>query len=78
MKRQRSFHGFKDFIECIKRDEDDEDYYAFARYLNILSHGNITMFEPIEMVEDNKEVFRKILSGFMESYRFNPELFIEE
>lgn len=78
LEKAASFHGFKDFIECIKRDEDDEDYYAFARYLNILSHGNITMFEPIEMVEDNKEVFRKILSGFMESYRFNPELFIEE
>jgi hypothetical protein len=81
LEKAASFHGFKDFTECIKRDEDDEDDeegVTFARYVNILSHGNYSLFEPIEMVEDNKEVFRKILQGYMESYRFNPELFSEE
>jgi len=76
LEKAASFHGFKDFTECIKRDEDDdEDGVTFARYVNILSHGNYSLFEPIEMVEDNKEIFRKILQGYMESYRFNPELF---
>ncbi|GAU76661.1 AAA family ATPase [Fusibacter sp. 3D3] len=78
LEKAASFHGFKDFTECIKRDEYDEDGITFARYVNILSHGNYSLFEPIEMVEDNKEVFRKILQGYMESYRFNPELFSEE
>ncbi|MBT2740743.1 AAA family ATPase [Bacillus sp. ISL-77] len=78
LEKAASFHGFKDFTECIKRDEDDEDGVTYARYVNILSHGNYSLFEPLEMVEDNKEVFRKILRGYMESYRFNPELFIEE
>lgn len=78
LEKAASFHGFKDFSKCIKPDEDDPDGITFARYVNILSHGNYSLFEPIEMVEDNKEVFRKILKGYMELYRFNPELFSEE
>lgn len=78
LEKAASFHGFKDFTECIKHDEDDPDGITFARYVNILSHGNYSLFEPIEMVEDNKEIFRKILKGYMELYRFNPELFSEE
>ncbi|WP_198317483.1 AAA family ATPase [Cytobacillus praedii] len=78
LEKAASFHGFDDFTKCIKRDEDDPDGITFARYVNILSHGNYSLFEPIEMVEDNKEVFRKILKGYMELYRFNPDLFSEE
>ena len=78
LEKAASFHGFKDFTECIKPDEDDEEGVIFARYVNILSHGNYSLFEPKEMLDDNKEVFRKILQGYMESYRFNPELFNEE
>jgi len=29
------------------------------------------------MLEENKQIFRKILKDFMNSYRFNPELFPE-
>lgn len=78
LEKAASFHGFKDFTECIKRNEDDPDGTTYARYVNILSHGNYSLFEPIEMVEDNKEVFREIFKGYMESYRFNPKLFSEE
>ena len=68
LEKAASFHGFKDFTECIKPDEDDEEGVIFARYVNILSHGNYSLFEPKEMLDDNKEVFRKILQ---------PELFID-
>ncbi|WHX32044.1 AAA family ATPase [Brevibacillus agri] len=78
LEKAASFHGFKDFTECIKLNEDDPDGTTYARYVNILSHGNYSLFEPIEMVEDNKEVFREILKGYLESYRFNPKLFSEE
>lgn len=78
LERAASFHGFKDFTKCIRLDEDDPDGTTFSRYVNILSHGNYSLFEPIEMVEDNKEVFRKILRGYLESYKFNPDVFIEE
>jgi hypothetical protein len=32
----------------------------------------------MEMMEENKQYFKKILSDFMTKYRFNPELFSEQ
>jgi hypothetical protein len=45
---------------------------------NLLSHGGYSIFEPLEMVEDNKRIFREILSGFLDTYKFNEELFGKE
>ena len=36
------------------------------------------LFEPKEMVAENKRHFRNMLKNFMQQYRFNPELFVEE
>ena len=38
---------------------DDENLYA--RALNLLSHGKYSVYEPKEMVEDNKKLFKDIL-----------------
>ena len=43
--------------------------------INVLSHGNYSLFEPMEMLDENKQYFKKILEDFMTNYRFNPELF---
>ncbi|MBT9546447.1 MAG: AAA family ATPase [Candidatus Sericytochromatia bacterium] len=75
LEKTATFHGFKNFSDCINRDEDDPDGIVHARVINILSHGNYSLFEPQEMIEENKQYFKKILSGFMNNYRFNPELF---
>ncbi|ELZ7197882.1 AAA family ATPase [Vibrio parahaemolyticus] len=77
LEKTAAFHGFKNFSACIKQDDDDPDGVLHARIINILSHGDYSMFEPMEMQEENKGYFRKILSDFMENYRFNPELFPE-
>lgn len=78
IEKSATFHGFNNFGEIIKAEPDDQDGTLHARYVNILSHGNYSLFEPKEMVEDNKQIFRKILSNFMENYRFNPKLFAED
>jgi len=78
LEKAASFHGYKDFSECIKSGDDDLDEVTYARYVNVLSHGNYSLFEPREMVEDNKEAFKDILDRYMNSYRFNPDLFNEE
>lgn len=78
LEKAASFHGYKDFSECIKTGENDPDEVTYARYVNILSHGNYSIFEPKEMVEDNKDAFNDILERYMSLYRFNPELFNEE
>ena len=43
-----------------------------------LSHGGYSLFEPVVMMEENKQIFRKILNDFMDKYCFNPKLFQED
>lgn len=78
LEKTATFHGFKNFSACIKQDADDPDGVVHARIINVLSHGNYSLYEPVEMLEENKKYFKKILNDFMENYRFNPELFPEE
>lgn len=77
LEKTASFHGFPNFSACLKQDSDDEEGILHARLINVLSHGNYSLYEPREMLEENKQYFKKILNDFMENYRFNPELFPE-
>lgn len=78
LEKTASFHGFDNFSACIRQESDDIDGAVHARMTNLLSHGNYSLFDPVEMVDDNKEIFRKIINVFMETYKFNSELFGEE
>jgi len=75
LEKTASFHGYQGFAECIRRDKGDPDGILHARLLNILSHGNYSLYEPQEMLEENKRYFRKILYDFLNCYPFNPTLF---
>lgn len=75
LEKTASFHGYQHFSACIKRDADDEDGILHTRLINILSHGNYSLFEPQEMLEENKRYFRMILHAFINRYPFNPTLF---
>lgn len=77
LEKSASFHGFKKFSACIKRDNNDPDGVLYARVINILSHGNYSLYEPQEMVEENKAYFRKILDDLLSFYPFNTDLFPE-
>ncbi|MFN3714885.1 MAG: AAA family ATPase [Alcanivoracaceae bacterium] len=74
LEKTAAFHGFRSFSACLKLD-DDPDGILHARLVNVLSHGNYSLYEPREMLPENKEYFRRILRDFMNNYRFNPELF---
>jgi len=74
LEKTASFHGFAHFSSCIRTGED-EDSPVHKRILDLLSHGNYSLFDPKEMVEENKEYFRKILNDFLEDYNFNKSLF---
>ncbi|EIJ41079.1 hypothetical protein BegalDRAFT_0156 [Beggiatoa alba B18LD] len=65
------FFGYNDFSSCI----DGLDESLHARALNLLSHGKYSIYEPKEMVEDNKKLFRQILERFEERYKFNTDNF---
>lgn len=75
LEKTATFHGFKNFSACIQQDNNDPDGILHTRLVNVLSHGNYSLFEPQEMLPENKGYFRKILQDFMNNYRFNPELF---
>lgn len=76
LEKTASFHGYAHFSSCIRKG-DAENEPVYTRIVNILSHGNYSLFDPIEMVEENKEYFRNILNNFLEDYNFNQRIFEE-
>lgn len=67
LEKTATFFGSDDFSSCI-HGLDDED--LFARALNLLSHGKYDIYQPSEMVDDNKLLFRNILDAFLNRYQF--------
>lgn len=77
LEKTASFHGFAHFSSCIRKGEGEDDL-VHKRILDLLSHGNYSLFDPKEMVEENKGHFERILNNFLEDYNFNENLFIDE
>ena len=76
LEKTSTFFGYKDFSDCI-HGVDDEVLYS--RALNLLSHGKYSIYEPVEMSRDNKDLFNNILKAFLDKYRFDlPELLAEK
>ncbi len=74
LEKSSIFHGHKKFTVCIKQQADDPDDTLYGRLVNILSHGNYSFYDPVEMLPENKAHFEKILADFLEFYPFNSEL----
>jgi hypothetical protein len=73
LERTATFFGFDEFSKCIHGVDDD---LLYERALNLLSHGKYSVYEPAEMSDDNKDLFRKILSAFTTKYEFElPNIF---
>jgi hypothetical protein len=68
LEKTATFFGKKDFSACLHGVQDEA---LFSRALNLLSHGRYSLYEPTEMLEDNKQLFRDILSAFLANHRFD-------
>lgn len=72
LEKTASFFGQKDFRFCLE-GIDDETLYN--RALNLLSHGKYSIYQPVELADDNKELFKRILDEFLDKYEFDiPQL----
>jgi hypothetical protein len=69
------FHGYGHFSACIKKDPKDADGILHQRFIDLLSHGKYSLYEPKEMGDETRDYFRTILNGFLRNYPFNPALF---
>jgi len=69
------FHGYGHFSACIKKDPKDADGILHQRFIDLLSHGKYSLYEPTEMGDETRDYFRTILYGFIKDYPFNPILF---
>jgi len=73
LEKTSTFFGHDDFSACINGVEDE---VLFSRALNLLSHGKYSIYQPVKMNQDNKELFNRILTAFLEKYQFQlPEVF---
>ena len=67
LEKTASFLGHEDLRVCLAGLEDEALY---NRALNLLSHGKYAINEPVEMVDDNKELFRRILDDVLDRFQF--------
>ena len=67
LEKTASFLGHEDLRVCLAGLEDEALY---SRALNLLSHGKYAITEPVEMVDDNKELFHRILNDVIKRYEF--------
>jgi hypothetical protein len=76
LEKSANFHGFTKFSDCLIVNDDDPDNTLHTRMVNILNHGGYSLFEPIEMVEENKTYFRQIFENYKSNYKFNRQLLV--
>ncbi|MTJ80264.1 MAG: AAA family ATPase [Telmatospirillum sp.] len=78
LEKSAIFHGYEDFFVCVRKEDGDPDETLYRRLVNILSHGNYSFHDPVEMLPENREHFEKLLTDFLNFYPFNQELLVKE
>lgn len=74
LEKTAHFHGYKNFSDCLGDAKTEKEVHENARLINIMSHGQYSLFEPREMVPDNKKHFKAALNRFLERYPFNLDV----
>ncbi|ERN41598.1 hypothetical protein KR51_00018180 [Rubidibacter lacunae KORDI 51-2] len=75
MEKTAAFFGHPDISFCLKALNKEDDRALYNRALNLLSHGKYAIHEPTEMGDDNKDLFRRLLTDFVTTFQFAlPEI----
>ena len=75
MEQTANFFGLDDWKACIVATDDDPDKTLYKRMIDLMSHGDYSLYEPREMMEENKAHFRTIFRKFVAGHPFNSTLF---
>ena len=78
MEQTACFFGYARWDECIKPEDDDPNQTVYKRVIDLMSHGDYSLYEPREMMQENKEHFGRVLRQFISSHPFSPALFPTE
>jgi AAA domain len=77
MEQTACFFGYAKWDDCIKPEADDPNGTVYKRVIDLMSHGDYSLYEPREMLPENKEYFRRALKQFIQRHPFSPALFQE-
>jgi wobble nucleotide-excising tRNase len=78
MEQTACFFGYEGWHECIKPEADDPNATVYKRVIDLMSHGDYSLYEPREMLYENKQHFGRVLHQFLESHPFSAALFPSE
>ena len=75
MEQTACFFGYAKWEECIKPEDDDPNQTLYKRVIDLMSHGDYSLYEPREMMQENKEHFGRVLQQFIARHPFSAALF---
>lgn len=75
MEQTACFFGYAKWEECIRPEADDPNQTGYKRVIDLMSHGDYSLYEPREMMPENKEHFGRALRQFINNHPFSPTLF---
>ena len=52
-----------------------EQTAVYKRVIDLMSHGDYSLYEPREMMQENKDHFGRVLRQFISRHPFSPALF---
>lgn len=74
LEKTASFLGYDKFDKCLKLSSFDDKSSIHTRYVNTLSHGKYSLYNPSEMHPDNKKYFIEIVDNLIDTFRFNSDI----
>ncbi len=78
MEQTACFFGYERWDQCIVPEADDPNRTVYKRVIDLMSHGDYSLYEPREMMQENKDHFARVLRQFIAHHPFSPALFPTE
>jgi wobble nucleotide-excising tRNase len=75
MEQTACFFGYERWDQCIVPEANDPNETVYKRVIDLMSHGDYSLYEPREMMQENKDHFGRVLRQFISSHPFSPALF---